>query len=95
MDQHPDQILWVNYEDLKQQPQIEIARVAAFLGIPASPTVVSATAQHSGFKAMQEKAGKFQRFYRKGEVAHGKGHFEGQLGDEFDALVDAEMKKKP
>ena len=93
MDQHPDKILWVNYEDLKQQPQTEIARVAQFLGIQASPACIQSTIHHSGFKAMQEKAGQFSRFYRKGEVAHGKGHFEGRLADEFDALVEAETKK--
>jgi hypothetical protein len=55
------------YEDLKRQPEHEIRRVAAFLGVAASDDVIEKTMTNSGFDFMKNQSGGY-RFFRKGQV---------------------------
>ena len=66
---NPDkgQVLWVNYEDLKTQPHVEIRRVAAHIGIAVDEALVERVVEHSRFDNMKKQAGNIP-FFRKGSV---------------------------
>ncbi len=51
---HP-RALVVRYEDLRARPQAELARIAAFLGLPAPPEAVEAAVAFAAFESLQEK----------------------------------------
>ena len=82
----PDQVLWLRYEDVLAEPRREIARVAAFLGVDATPELVERTHEASTFAAMKRTAGKMSSFYRKGEAGDSKGHFDATLDADFQAI---------
>ena len=70
---NPDkgQVLWVNYEDLKTQPHVEIRRVAAHIGIAVDEALVERVVEHSRFDNMKKQAGNIP-FFRKGRVGEKK-----------------------
>ena len=82
----PDQVLWLRYEDVLADPEREIARVAAFVGVDATPELMHKVNALSNFDAMKRKAGKMAYFYRKGSAGDAKGHFDETLGAEFLAI---------
>jgi hypothetical protein len=88
---NPSQILWVRYEDLKRDPEVEIRRIANFLEVSASETVIQNTIRHSGFTAMKEQSGGYQ-FFRKGKVGDWARHFSPSFAVEFDAQVADQLR---
>ena len=82
----PDQVLWLRYEDVLADPEREISRVAAFVGVDATPELMHKVNALSNFDAMKQKAGKMAYFYRKGSAGDAKGHFDETLGAEFLAI---------
>lgn len=50
-----EQILWLNFEDLKSDPPAKIAEIARFLGIAPVPELVERVAIASGFDVMKAK----------------------------------------
>merc|ERR1712048_822021 len=49
-------IYWVSYEDLKGNTQIEIEKLAFFLGIPVSEELLTQVVNLSSFSTMKDKA---------------------------------------
>mmetsp|Transcript_29222 Transcript_29222/g.76533 ORF Transcript_29222/g.76533 Transcript_29222/m.76533 type:complete len:406 (+) Transcript_29222:197-1414(+) len=88
---NPRQVLWVRYEDLKADPVGQVRRIAAFLEVPVTDALISATVEHSGFAAMQRQSGGY-RFFRKGQVGDWGRHFSPALAAEFDAQVAHQMR---
>ena len=86
MREAPDQVLWLRYEEVLADPEREIARVAAFVGVDATPELMQKVNALSNFDAMKQKAGKMAYFYRKGSAGDAKGHFDETLGAEFLAI---------
>ncbi|KAH8070489.1 hypothetical protein JL721_4879 [Aureococcus anophagefferens] len=66
----PDQVLWLRYEDVLADPEREIARVAAFVGVDATPELMHKVNALSNFDAMKQKAGK--KAYFTARAARGR-----------------------
>ncbi|XP_068099948.1 sulfotransferase 1C1-like [Hyperolius riggenbachi] len=97
------QILYIFYEDMKEDPKQEIRKVMKFLEKDLSEEVVEKIYQHTSFKAMKENpmanystfpTAIFDQatspFMRKGEVADWMNHFT----DSQNKLFDAEYEKR-
>ena len=89
--QNPEQVLWVRYEDLVESPEREIRRVASFLGLEPSDTIIERCVSNSSFANMKAQSGNF-RFFRSGTVGDHKNHFSAELNAEFDALYAEQMR---
>eukprot|EP00756_Hemistasia_phaeocysticola_P006289 Hpha_TRINITY_DN13761_c0_g2::TRINITY_DN13761_c0_g2_i1::g.142837::m.142837 len=61
-----EQLLWLRFEDMKEDPVGSVRKVAAFLNIPASDEVILKVTEASSFGAMKEQ---FQAMEKKGEEA--------------------------
>ncbi|KAM9305384.1 sulfotransferase 1C2-like [Gastrophryne carolinensis] len=99
------QILYVFYEDMKEDPKNEIRKVMKFLGKDLSEEVVEKICQHTSFKAMKENPmanyssfpksvfdQKLSPFMRKGEVADWMNHFTESQNKRFDAEYEKRMR---
>jgi len=51
---HPQQVLWITFEECVQQPEKAVRRVADFLGLSPSEEVIQATANTIKFKEMRK-----------------------------------------
>eukprot|EP00794_Sanderia_malayensis_P009821 gene9821-10829_t len=101
---HPNVCL-LFYEDMKQDLQSSIRKVAKFLGRELTDGQVESLEDHLSFKSMKqisvavedekklemyvESAKKDQHFFRKGEVGDWKNHFT----EEMNKIMDAEIEK--
>lgn len=88
---NPEQVLFVRYEALKEDPEMEIRRIASFLEIAVTDELVARTVTHSGFAAMKKQSNNF-RFFRKGVVGDYAKHFSPGLAAEFDAEIAEQMR---
>ena len=79
-------VLWVTYEALLADPDAEIRRIAAFIGVEPTPDLVAKTRAASAFDAMRAKAGGMRRFYRRGTVGDAAAHFDAALAADFVAI---------
>lgn len=92
----PERLLLVHYEDLKQQPHIELERVLTFIGLPVNTAQVTMAVEAAAFERMQslEKdqrtfADGFKqsvstiRFVRKGQVGGWADYFDEQQLSHF------------
>jgi sulfotransferase len=75
----PDRIMWISYEEMKQDPKGSIQRIAAFCDIDASPSVINAVVEASSFSSMkqassEEDAKKLAagQFIKKNHIRQGK-----------------------
>ena len=59
-ERHPAQILWVTYEELKQDPTAQIKRIAQFLPIDCGDELVEKVIAGSSFDAMKQASSKAQ-----------------------------------
>ena len=50
-----DQIFWLPFEELKKDQATWVAKLAAFLGVPATPEVIAKVLAGSDFATMKEK----------------------------------------
>ncbi|XP_072340221.1 sulfotransferase 1A1-like [Scyliorhinus torazame] len=102
-DKHP--ILYIFYEDIKEDPRREIVKVMRFLGKALPDTVVDGIVQHTSFQSMKENpmsnyasvpAIVFDQtvstFMRKGEVGDWKNHFTAAQDKAFEADYVRRMK---
>ena len=90
--QNPSQVLWVRYEDLKADPQWEVRRIAAFLGIAVDDGLVDRVVVGSGFEQMRARAGQMTYFFRLGKVGDAARHFSPRLYEEFEAELREQMR---
>ncbi|XP_025050734.1 sulfotransferase family cytosolic 1B member 1-like [Alligator sinensis] len=97
-------ILYVFYEDMKEDPGREVQQVASFLGAALSPEALARVIQLSSFTAMQDNPmanyssvpralfdPTISPFLRRGEVGDWKNHFTVAQNEAFDAHYQNRM----
>jgi len=99
--QHPGDVMWVSYEELKRDYEGTVRRLAGFLQIPAPDDVIARTMAASSFASMKVSIAQFdgqltasgvapkRGHLRKGEMGSWRGDIEGALLAEFDAVSEA------
>ncbi|XP_078061686.1 sulfotransferase 1A1-like, partial [Mustelus asterias] len=98
-------ILYIFYEDIKEDPKREIRKMMSFLGKDLPEVIVDSIAQHTSFQAMRcnpmcnyssVPADVFDptvsTFMRKGEVGDWKNHFTVAQDEAFEADYARRMK---
>ncbi len=70
---YPEQLLWVRYEDLKEDLARELNRMFHFLGVDCDRDVLNVVVQLTDFKRMKKKAS--DSFFRKGLVGDWRNYF--------------------
>ncbi|XP_066485097.1 sulfotransferase 1C4-like [Tiliqua scincoides] len=102
-DRHP--ILYLFYEDMKKDPAQEIQKVAKFLGLELSESVLSKIVQHTSFESMKANPmanystvpssildHTVSPFMRKGIVGDWKEHFTVAQNEQFDDIYAQKMR---
>ncbi|KAL4225326.1 hypothetical protein ACF0H5_016014 [Mactra antiquata] len=95
--QHPEQILNLYFEDLKEDPEREIRKINKFLGTERDDELIHQIADACNFanlkkadteiKAPADGWPKLDFMYRKGEVGDWKNHFTVSLNEEMDKWI--------
>ncbi|KAI3364849.1 hypothetical protein L3Q82_001037 [Scortum barcoo] len=98
-------ILYLFYEDMKENPRREVERIMKYLDLSVSDEVISQIVELTSFKKMKENpmanysfipAPVFDQsispFMRKGEVGDWKNHFTPQQSKMFDEDYEKQMK---
>lgn len=97
-EEHPSDIIWISYEELKRDPLNTTRRLADFLGMPLSDDVVLKSVNASSFQQMKqvfaeedkkvEARGQFvkKNHIRQGEMGSWVQDIDGALLAEFDAI---------
>jgi hypothetical protein len=98
-------ILWVSFEELKQDPVSMVRKIAAFLDVPASDDIVKQVVGASAFEAMQasfkdinkerQSQGKAAKnnHIRRGAVGAWREYLHGDLLSEFDEAHASKCKE--
>lgn len=88
----PDQILWLQYEDMKFDAYAQIKRIVDFLGVSQGqniPSLVEKVAEGCSFDSMKKQAsekessGDFQGHLRKGIVGDWRNYFTEEMTKDF------------
>lgn len=99
----PDQIITINYEDMKEDPVREIHKVNTFLGFNRSDELVREIADACSFNSLKkadeeikqpnapDKHKKINFMYRKGEVGDWKNWFTVAQNEMMDAWLDENL----
>jgi sulfotransferase len=98
----PENVLVLHYEDMKHDFATQIHRIGAFLGKDLSPRAVAAIAEHGEFQRMSanpftNREGhprmdfSIRRPPRKGEVGDRRNHFTNEQNERFKAVWDQRM----
>ena len=92
---HSESVLWIQYEDVKNNPSDEIRKVAAFLNIAHDDDIVQKVAVASCFDSMKIQADKIAGetvdHLRKGTTGDWENHFTPTLLQEFKSKYETEM----
>ncbi|XP_061612921.1 sulfotransferase 1 family member D1-like [Phyllopteryx taeniolatus] len=99
-------ILYLFYEDMKENPRREVARIMRYLDLSLSDDVISRIVELTTFKKMKENPmanytflsndiydQSISNFIRKGEVGDWKNHFTAEQAAEFDEDYKKKMKQ--
>ncbi|XP_061665776.1 sulfotransferase 1 family member D1-like [Syngnathoides biaculeatus] len=99
-------ILYIFYEDMKENPRREVERIMRYLDLSLSDDIITRIVELTSFTAMKENPmanytcapkSVFDRsisaFMRKGEVGDWKNHFTPEQSAEFDADYERQMKQ--
>ena len=87
-----DQILWLQYENMKVNPHDQIERIIDFLGVSQGqdiPSLIEKVAEGCSFESMKKQAnekessGDFQGHLRKGIVGDWRNYFTETMTNEF------------
>ena len=97
-----DQILWVQYEDMKKNPREEIEKIRLFLNIASDDDrLVQRVFEGSTFDSMKkqsmkesskERSGDFLGHLRKGIAGDWRNHFTDEIKKEFIDKFDRELE---
>nr|XP_057918361.1 sulfotransferase 1 family member D1-like isoform X2 [Doryrhamphus excisus] len=98
-------ILYLFYEDMKENPRREVERIMKYLDLSFSDDIISRIVELTSFKSMKENPManytfmsktifdlSLYTFMRKGEVGDWKNHFTPQQAKEFDEDYEKKMK---
>ncbi|XP_051928054.1 sulfotransferase 1 family member D1-like [Hippocampus zosterae] len=99
-------ILYIFYEDMKEDPRREVERIMKYMDLSLSDDVVGSIVELTTFKNMKENPmanytcipenvfdQSISSFMRKGEVGDWKNHFTPEQTAEFDEDYDKKMKR--
>ena len=89
-------ILWVTYEQLTQEVDATIARIAEFVGVALTPELLEKVKVESSFGTMEKINERTERdqkrnFFRKGEIGDWRNHFSEAQSKEFDQLYEERL----
>lgn len=99
---NPQEVLFLKYEDIKKEPQLQVKKIAEFLGQPFSlQEEEKGEVQHvvdlCSFESLSnlevnqtgvfEGIFKYDAFYRKGEVGDWKYHMTDDMADRLDEIT--------
>uniref|UniRef100_A0A3B4ANY3 Sulfotransferase n=1 Tax=Periophthalmus magnuspinnatus TaxID=409849 RepID=A0A3B4ANY3_9GOBI len=98
-------ILYLFYEDMKENPRREVERIMRYLGLSLSDEVISQIVELTSFKSMKENPmsnyscvpklvfdDSISPFMRKGEVGDWRNHFTPEQSKMFDKDYKEKMK---
>ena len=90
-----DNLLWLRFEDMKQDLPVCIDRIVAFLGWSITPAQRTAAIEHSSFAWMKQHADKFTRQLGSDEPVFRPGGFirKGTVGDHKMQLSEAQEQR--
>jgi hypothetical protein len=94
----PDQVIWMQYEDMKKDPFGETQRLARHLEVPKAEDdeFIKEVVELASFDTMQNsakaKGGDITGHLRKGVVGDWKNHFSPELFELFKGKVEREME---
>lgn len=100
--QTDEHILFMKYEDMKQDHAGSVAKIASFLNLEADPQLIDTVVALSSFQSMKsgestnfewipQKADKPKHF-RKGDIGDWRNHFSAEQSLQMDELVVATLK---
>lgn len=100
--QNDSNILFLKYEDMKKDSAGNVAKIAAFLNIPAGSQLIDKVVELSSFGAMTsnqntnfdwipQKADKPKHF-RKGDIGDWRNHFSAEQSQQMDTLFLEKIK---
>lgn len=96
---HPNRILWVEFEKMKEDSISETRRIARFLGYSEDQEFIERVVKYSSFESMSsmaaEKGGDVIGHLRKGEVGDWKNHFTNDLYELFRQHTEKEFAGLP
>ncbi|KAF1390970.1 hypothetical protein PFLUV_G00063660 [Perca fluviatilis] len=106
MEREKKNILYLFYEDMKENPQREVERIMRYLDLSVSDEIISRIVELTSFKNMKENpmanyswipAAVFDQsispFMRKGEVGDWRNHFTPEQSKMFDEDYEKQMKE--
>nr|GMD75414.1 cytosolic sulfotransferase 12-like [Ipomoea batatas] len=106
--ENPRKVLFLKYEEIKEEPDVQLRRIAAFLGCPFSEEeeesgVVGGISRLCSFERLSNlevnKTGKsYHRqagnhvYFRKGEVGDWRNHLTDEMATRLDQIVEEKFK---
>ncbi|XP_019180992.1 PREDICTED: cytosolic sulfotransferase 5-like isoform X4 [Ipomoea nil] len=106
--ENPGKVLFLKYEEIKEEPEVELRRIAGFLGCPFSEEeeeggVVGGISRLCSFESLSNlevnKTGKclfFGRpnnvYFRKGKVGDWRNHLTDEMAGKLDQIVEEKFK---
>ncbi|XP_078487110.1 sulfotransferase 6B1-like [Ciona intestinalis] len=92
--EHRDDVMFVVYEEMKQDPVKGILKIAKFLNIPATLERAQQIADMTSFNKMAadlKKGHPIKNFFRKGEVGDWKNYFSDDQSKIMDELIQEKL----
>lgn len=98
-------ILYISYEDLKNNFLSSLHRIATFLEVPLTPEIISRTQKYTSFEYMKNNEDKFgevapvkkelvfNEFIRAGESGKGNNYFSNEQTEVFDKNFEEHLSK--
>nr|GMC87654.1 cytosolic sulfotransferase 12-like [Ipomoea batatas]GMC89963.1 cytosolic sulfotransferase 12-like [Ipomoea batatas]GME00683.1 cytosolic sulfotransferase 12-like [Ipomoea batatas] len=106
--ENPSQVLFLKYEEIKEEPDVQLRRIAAFLGCPFSEEeeksgVIGGISRLCSFESLSNlevnKTGKCSAFgnsnnvfFRKGKVGDWRNHLTDEMATRLDQIVEEKFK---
>ncbi|GMI87570.1 sulfotransferase 202B1 [Hibiscus trionum] len=100
--ENPERVLFLKYEEMKEQPKVQVLKLAEFLGRPFSlEEEIDGILKLCSFENLSNlevnKTGKlasgedYNTFFRRGDVGDGKNHLSPQMIKKFDQITQQKL----